>query len=101
MRTRLDFRSALQAVSGMERLYFQPPESVRMTYPCIRYELEDLPARRADNSAYTIHLQYSVTVIDKDPDSVYPERILNMPMCMFDRFYTADNLNHWVFRISY
>ena len=40
---------------------------------------------------------YDITVIDPDPDTVYMEQILDQPMTSFDRFYTVDDLNHFVF----
>ena len=35
--------------------------------------------------------------VDKNPDSKFVEDISKLPMCRFDRHYTADNLNHDIF----
>ena len=44
---------------------------------------------------------YMLTYIDKDPNSKNVEKISNLPYCEFDRFYTSDNLNHYIFTIYY
>ena len=77
------------------RVYFQPPNSVAMKYPAIRYEKDGASAVHADNGAYLRTQRYRVTVIDPDPDSVIAAEILScFPLCMPDRSYRADNLNH-------
>lgn len=95
-RRRLDLSSELHSIVGAN-VYFQPSENTEMHYPCIVYELSDIHTRRADNQLYIDTEQYKITVIDEDPDSALPGEIIKLPMCRFNRFYTADNLNHWVF----
>lgn len=80
-------------------VYYQPPESVRMVYPAIRYERQRVSIRSADNVPYIKDTAYTVTVIDKDPDSAIVDALTNLPKCHHDRHYTADNLNHDVFTI--
>lgn len=77
--------------------YFQPPASVEIEYPCFLYTLDDIDAKYADDSIYHHMKRYKVTIIDTDPDSVIHERMLSLPYCSFDRTYTANNLNHWVY----
>lgn len=101
MSSRLELHEELRAILGSGLVYFQPPETVKMTYPCIVYALDDVDMRYADDKPYLNKRCYSVTVIDKDPDSAIPDGLLILPMCSFERFYTADNLNHWVFRLYY
>lgn len=84
-----------------QNVYFQPPDNLKMAYPCIRYSLSDIDAKFADNIPYILQKEYSLTVIDRNPDSLIVERILQLPRCSFDRSYKADNLNHWVFNIYY
>jgi hypothetical protein len=38
-----------------------------------------------------------VTVIHRDPDNLVHEKVAALPMCLYNRFFTADNLNHDVF----
>lgn len=86
-------------VDGDDHIYFQPPASVRMKYPAIRYELKGYDKVYADDGAYRLLPSYEVTLIDKNPESEYVMKILNLPYCQFDRAYPADNLNHFVFTI--
>jgi len=40
-------------------------------------------------------------IIDQDPDSDIPSKVAEMPMSLFNRFYTADNLNHDVYNVYF
>lgn len=97
MRSRVELHKLLASVSGVKQLYFQPPASIKMQYPCIVYQLSSMFEKWADNKPYVNAKCYTVTVIDKDPDSEIPNKLINLPFCRFDRFYPVDNLNHWVF----
>ena len=88
-------------ILGSNNVYFQPPESVKMQYPAIRYELSHIEMDYADDRPYTSAKRYSVTIIDKNPDSFLPKLMTALPFCSFDRFYTASNLNHWVFNLYF
>ena len=101
MSRRTDFGLILKSVLGSQNTYFQPPASFKMTYPCIRYELDDIHLKSADDSNYYQKKRYMVTLIDKNPDSEFVDKLAALPLCRFDRFYTQDNLNHWVFEIFY
>ena len=96
-----ELQNLLKDILGSENVYFQPPETVHIEYPCFIYVLNNINTTRADNNLYLFRNCYSVTVIDKDPDSDLPRRLLKLPLCSFDRFYTADNLNHWVFSLYF
>lgn len=84
-----------------KHVYFQPPETVKMEYPCIVYERSTAKTTFAENLPYHYTQGYTVTVIDKNPDSLIPIEIAKLPMCTFDRHFTVDNLNHDVFNIYY
>lgn len=102
MNKRLDLNSLLKTLLGSNNVYFQPPESIKMSYPAIVYSRQDIVDNKADNKSYKHTNCYSVIVIDKDPDSEIPEKLLeNIPMCSYDRHYVSDNLNHDVFTIYY
>ena len=102
MASRLDLQSELETILGTRNVYFNPPASVRMKYPCIRYSRSGITDRHADNLRYTSCNQYEVIVIDPDPDSALPDTILtHFQMCRFDRTYVADNLCHSVLTIYY
>jgi hypothetical protein len=81
--------------------YFQPPLGVDMTYPCIVYRLDDIDTKFANNVPYSLRKRYMLTVIDYDPDTTVPDQVAALPSVSFDRFYTTNNLNHYVFRIYF
>ena len=72
-----------------------------MAYPCIVYRRDYQLSRFADDTPYKHDKRYLVTVIDRDPDSGIPDKIAELPKCIFDRFYTADDLNHDVFKLFF
>ena len=96
---RSQLQSLLEGVTA--NVYFQPPASVQMTYPCIRYERNGTSLQRAGNLLYRFAKRYQITVIDRNPDSVLPDQVENLEYCEFDRWYAADNLNHWVFNLFF
>ena len=100
MATRQDLQTLLENTFGMCTVYFQPPESKKMRYPCIVYELSDMQTIYADDRPYVTVKRYQVTVIDRDPDSPIPDKVAEIPTARFNRFFTSDNLNHWVFYMN-
>ena len=100
--TRLDLQKVLLDLVGSPiKVYFQPPSTVKMTYPCVVYSRSNATTKSADNIPYLRMKRYQVTVIDADPDSIIPEKIEALPMCTFDRQFTADNLYHDVFSLYF
>lgn len=96
---RLALHEYLLELAENDNVYFQPPESVKMKYPAIRYSLNRIENVSADNITYAQNVSYSITVIDRSPDSELAERVSGIPHIMFDRSYTADNLNHFTFTL--
>lgn len=86
---------------GTNNVYFQAPENLKMKYPCILYQLDDIWTERADDKLYLSKKRYLVTVIDADPDSLLPDKVLSLPLCRFSRHFRADNLNHFVYNLYY
>ena len=84
---------------GDRHTYFNPPSTVKMKYPAIRYTLGGIIRKFANDGSYHMVPYWEITLIDRNPDSVYVKKILQIPYCRFDRFYKADNINHWTFTI--
>lgn len=101
MGQRSDLQALLIATLGSSNVYFQPPPTVQMKYPCIIYKRSDVKTKFADNNPYSREKSYQVTVIDSDPDSLIPDKVGMLPKCAFDRFFTADGLNHDVFNLYF
>lgn len=95
MGKRLQLQAELMQVLGSNNVYFQPPETLKMKYPCIRYVKARPMTDHADNMKYFNMNHYELTVIDTDPDTEIPDRIVeHFEYCSIDRYYTADNLTH-------
>lgn len=99
MGLRVDLQALLEGFT--DHVYFQPPENVQMEYPCIVYHRDFAEAEFADNGPYRRTLRYMVTIIDRDPDSEIPAMVADLPMCTFNRFFTADKLNHDVYNLFF
>lgn len=101
MASRLDLQSTLETLLGSRNVYYQPPETLKMEYPCIRYSKSRPDVEHADNMKYINMDCYELIVIDKLPDNEVIQKVLDLPLSSFDRHYTKDNLNHDVITIYF
>lgn len=101
MGTRQELQTMLVNLLPGVNIYFQPPPSFKMNYPCVIYKRDYAETKFSDNKPYNNQTRYLVTVVDANPDSTIPSKIAALPMCIFDRFYTAENLNHDVYKLFY
>lgn len=101
MDRRLELHDELLSI--FERnVYYQPPESIKLSYPCFIYELVGGHADKADNKVYLFTRRYDCTYITRDPDHKFIEEVLNhFEHSSYDRRYVADNLYHDTFTIYY
>lgn len=100
-RPRSELHEILVAIPDVVKVYFQPPNNTRLVYPCIIYNRDNEGVSYADNLPLVHSKRYTITVIDPEVDSLIPDRVRELPMCAFDRFYTADDLNHDVFTLYF
>lgn len=84
-----------------EHVYFQPKTNTKMEFPAILYKRDFAETLFADGIPWRREKRYMVTVIDRDPDSLIPDKVANLPMCSYNRFYTVDDLNHDVFTLFF
>lgn len=89
----------LEGIAGEGHVWFQPPANVHMQYPAIVYSLSNIQNDHANNMVYKQARSYTLTVIDRDPESSISEVVSMLPEAKFDRAFTADNLNHHVYTI--
>lgn len=101
MANRLDLHSELINILGSKNVYFQPPSSIKMSYPAIRYYINSIDVSTANDSLYLLNKSYTIILMHNDPDNTIVDKILKLQRCRFDRFYTMDNLNHYVFTLYY
>lgn len=97
-----ELRDFLLVNTGSSNLYFQPPENVKIKFPCIIYNLKDINLTYADDLAYSGMKSYELKLICKNPDNDYVENLLrSFKYIRFDRSYVNDNLNHYAFVLYY
>lgn len=101
MDRRLQFQSVLEALQTGLKVYFQPPEDVKMVYPCIKYQRDPGLTMFANNRPYSYKQQYEVTLIARSPDTDLFDKLAALPKSSHARFFVADNLNHDVFSIYF
>ena len=98
---RLALHNALKTLEDCEA-YYQPPENLKITYPCFVYRRIPGERLKADNKLYHYSRCWEVIFITKDPESTIREDILDLfPMCRHLQDYVSDNLYHHVFNLYY
>lgn len=101
-KTRIELQEALEDFLGSHNVWYQPPETIKLKYPCILYDKSRVDAVYADNIAYLKNKTYELTLIYRDADSTLPDDILDyFQGISFDRAYKADNLYHEVYTINW
>lgn len=102
MADRLSLDAKLRSLLGSSNVYFQPPSSIRMDYPCIVYKRGKMKTDFANDMPYKVTVPYELTYITKNPDDEMVMAIATkLPMCVHDRHFTSDNLNHDVYTLYY
>ena len=97
--SRLSLNRILKEVLGSDNVYFQPPESIRLNYPCIVYSISSGDTKYASNIPYKFDICYQITFMSRDPDDAIREKIAMLPMCRYDRALKTEDLNYDIFKI--
>ena len=99
---RLELHSKLEAILGSNHVYFQPPESLKLKYPCIVYERSTGDTKYADNNPFSFIPRYELTFITQDPDSeTINDLAYGLQSIRHIRHFKASNLNHDVFELFF
>ena len=101
MASRLELQTMLENLLGSKNVYFQPPPSIKMSYPAIVYSLSAISTRSADDRKYIMNNGYQLVYIDRRPDSDMVQKIGSLPQCSFNQHFVSDNLNHYNYTIYY
>ena len=98
-RSRTEVHEYLQDLSGYgNRVYFNPPETMKMSYPCIVYNIANLGSKHADNTPYFRYDTYTIThIYPKISQMELNNKLAGTSGFTYDRHYYADNLYHDVF----
>lgn len=101
MDRRSKLQTLLESTINSSYVYFQPPASVKLDYPCVVFTLSSDRTSYANNKLYIDKLRFTITIIDRNPESELFDKIKLLPLCSFDRTYMSNNLNHYVFTIFF
>lgn len=97
---RTELNDKLISVLGSSNVYFEPPESVKLRYPCIVYERSAGDTNFADNMPYGFKTRYQVTLISKKADeSAFARLSMSFPSILYNRHFVSDGLHHDVFSL--
>lgn len=101
-RNRTELSPIFREILGNENVYFQSPAQHLVKYPCIVYERASRDIDYADDTSYKGLNQYTITLIDRNPDNDdYVDKLLELPYCSYDRRFVSDNLYHDVFNLYF
>lgn len=102
MADRLELQKELVELLGSKQVYYDPPETLKLKYPCFLYQ-SDIPYDvKANNHSYMYVKRYSVTYINSNPDNDMTARLLNhFGHISAGNPYTSDSLHHYPFDIYY
>ena len=100
MGTTRSLQDELKILLGSNNVYFQPPSTVRMKYPCFVFERSGGSQFAADNKNYIFCKKYTVTYISNESDPDMVDTVVNhFQRCRYDRPFVNDDLHHDVFTI--
>ena len=99
-----ELRDQLYLVNNTKNVYYNPPSSIKMEFPCFRFELNNVDVKHADNKAYARKKRWAVTYISRNVEDIeiVSEQMFDIfQYCNFDTSFRADNLNHAVFNLYF
>ncbi len=100
-RTRVELDRILRTTLGTTNVYFDPPESFKLKYPCIVYSLEGHNEVFADDSRYYNMKRYLINYITRDADDPMADTLDELKYCRLSRAYMADGLFHYAYEIYF
>lgn len=92
-------QAELEELLQCEEVYYNPPMSVRMSYPAVVFNRSKINNAYANDSVYMQSYRYEVTVISEDPDCEYIDKVSKMPTSILERSFVSDNLYHNIFTL--
>ncbi len=100
MGQRLKLDEIIRSVA--DNVYYQPPDSKQLSYPCVVYQRAPSDTEFGDNRPYVYTRRYQAVVIYTNPDDPLPDMFAQLPVQITsDRNYVAGNLYHAAFNIYY
>ena len=81
-------------------LYFNPQSKLILEYPCILYELQDLPVRHASNVAYSVGSVFKVTMMYVGQPPIDPKKMYTIRGASYATSFTKDDVTHVIFDVK-
>ena len=100
MGNRLDLHNLLVSIGG-PNVYYQVPSDMTIKYPAIKYSVNKIENKYANDLVYNQDISYLVTIMSKDADCDIVDKISKLPKCSFDRQFITDNIYHNIFNMYY
>lgn len=98
MADRMELQKKLCSILGTNNVYFEPPENIKIDYPCFIYELEIPLNVTANNQSYILFTHYNIVYIDSNPDNDMIKKLIqNFKNISAGNPYTVNNLHHYPF----
>jgi len=87
-------------VGETPHVYYQPPENIKLSYPCFVYSYDSDRVIYSSGKPYLHYDEYTVTYITKQPLPIIVKSMRRLPRLAYDRHFTSDNLHHYVFSVT-
>ncbi len=100
-RTRVELDKILRTTLGSSNVYFDPPESFKLNYPCIVYSLNAHSEMFAENDVYRRLKRYTLLYITRNADDHMVETLEDLKYCHLNRPYASDGLFHYSYDIYF
>lgn len=97
--TRIELQRYLERVLGSKNVYFEPPETLKMRYPCIVYNLSRMNPTNADNLSYRVSQEYDIQYITREPEVDIPMRLAYTKRFRAGQHFVADGMHHFNYSV--
>ena len=100
---RPELQTILENIEGVKKVYFDPPVTTNMEYPCIRFSLNTRNKLNANDRPYIKGESYIITFITRDVVSGTKvlDQLEDLQYIEFSRPYVTDGLHHYVYIKSF
>lgn len=101
MASRKQIQQTLEETIGTSgKVYFQAPESTKIQYPCIIYDIENINNINADDDVYSQNISYKLLLMTTNPVDKTIKKLSKLKYCRFVRYYTLSGLHHYVYSLT-
>lgn len=100
-RPRKELDAILRACLGSSNVYFDPPESFKLKYPCIVYSFNNNANRFADDKNYSRIKRYTMIYITMDPDDQKIDALDDIEYCRLTNTYSSNGLFHYTYELYF